>query len=301
MRSLPLGIDIGSTRARIAYAEADRDGCARILAVASRELPDAAESSASENDPEFVAAILEDMIGELGIRERRCVLGVGPPAAAMRVIRFPHMSWAERTRAASFEAARFAGWDLEAEPSVIRVHPVDAKAGRYAVGAVRKATLASRVAVAKCSHLRVVAVDHDAFALRRSLPWCDAILDIGAAQTTLHAFGEHGPLSWVIAVGGAEITRGIARDLSIDVTSAEKRKRILGVAGAGETICVEVVRQIAGVMERARNRLRISRVALTGNGARLPGLAASLETATSASVEMLVPDLLRVEAYPDDV
>jgi hypothetical protein len=40
---------------------------------------------------------------------------------------------------------------------------------------------------------------------------------------------------------------------------------------------------------------------MTGNGARLSGLAAELEAACGALVEMPVSDLLRDGAYPDDV
>ncbi|HKE36289.1 MAG TPA: hypothetical protein VKB39_02600, partial [Candidatus Baltobacteraceae bacterium] len=43
------------------------------------------------------------------------------------------------------------------------------------------------------------------------------------------------------------------------------------------------------------------RLAMTGNGARLPGLAEALEATTGAMVDVPVSDLLRVPAYPDDV
>lgn len=300
-RSLPLGIDIGATRARIAFAEARKDGGGRVRAVVCRDLPQGVSSSGEIESPELVAAVLEEMLGELDVRERRCVSAIGVPAASIRVVRFPKMSWAERSRAARFEAQRFVNWDMETEPSVVRVHPIDRDENLYAVGVTRSQAADSRIAALRAARLKPVAVDHDAFALRRCLPFGDAIVDVGAERTTLHAFGQSGPLSWFVPSGGAEVTRGIARELSIDVPTAERRKRILGAAGAGTAAREALVAQIAELVDRARGRASITRVALTGNGARLPGLASDLELATGAIVEIPVAELLHTDAYPEDV
>ncbi|MDQ2864687.1 MAG: pilus assembly protein PilM [Candidatus Eremiobacteraeota bacterium] len=295
VRTLPLGIDFGSTRVRIALSEAAGDSQPRILSVVSRNL---SESPASA---ELTAALLEEMLDELEVRERRCVLALRSPSAAIRAIHFPRMSAVERNRAARFEARRFANWNLDEEPSDVRVHPIDRSQGVYAVGAVRRDALDALLKPAKLARLKVIAIDHDAFALRRSFAQYDGVLDVGLERTALHAYGDDGPMSWLVASGGAEITRGIARDLAIDFAAAEKRKCILGSAGAGASACRELVAHVSHIVERARGRTRLSRIALTGNGVRLPGLQAQLAAATSAIIEMPVSDLLRSDAYPDDV
>jgi Tfp pilus assembly PilM family ATPase len=300
-RLLPLGVDIGSLRARIAVAETRNDGDVRIRAVASRDLPDGVSSFAAIESPELVAALLDEMIRELGVRQRRCVTSFGAPASTLRVLRFPKMSWGERVRAAKFEAARFVPWDFDSEPTAIRIHVIDRAEQLYAVGAVQRLSLDSRVAACRSARLHIVAVDDDAFALRRALPHCDAILDIGADRVALHAFHGSGPTTLTLGLGGAHVTRGIARDLSIDLAAAERRKRILGTAGAGSGSRDDLIVQIADAIARARQRGAMDRVALTGNGARLPGLAAGLERITGAVVEVPVSELLQGEAYPDDV
>jgi Tfp pilus assembly PilM family ATPase len=238
---------------------------------------------------------------EIGTRERRCVLAIGAPACMLRTVRFPEMSWPERLRASRFEAQRFAGWDLAEAGSIVRVHRLDRAAGTFAIGVARAESVDSRVRAVRVAGLRAVAVDHDAFAMRRLFPDCDAIVDVGAERVSVHCFSAAGPTSLVAQVGGATITRGIASELSIDVPTAERRKRILGCAGAGVTASEEVVAAIGALIERARTRMTIERIAVTGNGARLPNLARGLEEATGALTGLPVPEVLHTAAYPEDV
>ena len=291
-RTLPLGIDAGSARIRIALAEASTRGDVRIRAIAARDLP--------AGDGLF-AALLDEMLEELGTRERRCVISLGEESASLRVVRMPKMTWAERGRAARFEARRFTPWDLDVEPTVVRVHPHSRADGRWTIGAVRRITLEERIAACASAGLRVSAVDHDALALRRAYPAYDAILDVGLERAAIHGYGESGPRSWSIPEGGARITRGIAGDLSIDEPSAERRKRILGAAGAGIRARDELVAAIREAIVRARGCAPVLRIALTGNGARLPGLIPAIEAAAGARVEIPVSALLPDDVYPDDV
>lgn len=295
--TLPLGLDLGSTRVRIALAESNGDDV-RIVSVTSRKRPDRSEES---DGCMLDAALLEEMLGELGSRERRCIVSMRAPDAVLRAVQFPRMSALERQRAARFEAGRFAGWDIEAEDSDIRIHPVMGAPGSYAVGVVRRSALLARLAPARSARLRIVAVDHEALALRRSFAQHEAIIDVGLERTSVHAFGGETPVSWSAAVGGAEITRGIARDLSIDVAAAEKRKCIVGSAGAGAAACRDIAAHIGNIVQRARSRLSVTRIAVTGNGARLPGLMSQLESFVGSAIEMPVPDYLRSGVYPEDV
>ena len=98
------------------------------------------------------------------------------------------------------------------------------------------------------------------------------------------------------------MTRAIASDLDIDVPAAEKRKRLLGSAGAGGAIRDAFVQSACAAVSRARERApRFRRIAATGNGSRLRDLLATIEGACSVLVELPVTPLLDGSAYPDDV
>lgn len=291
-RSIPLGVDIGKTRIRVAAAVRTASGKTELVAVASREAPEGSEAA---------SAVLEDLRRELVTRERRCVLSLPASAGVLKIVRFPKMSEAERRSAARFESERIAPWNAKEIATVVRAHWVNVRDGLVAVGVAREDALRSRVACARGAGLSVTGIDHDACAMRRAFPFADAVLDVGYEASSLHVFSAAGPVSITIPAGGADVTAGICRDLGIDSIAAERRKRILGTAGAGETARDAFLTRVATAIREVRERHPIRRLAMTGNGARLPGLAEGLEPAIEAMVDVPVSDLLRVAAYPDDV
>ena len=297
-RWLPLGVDIGATRLRIAQAYMEA-GTVRLHAVAVRDISEGVASSGVVADVGHVAALLEDALDELGTRARRCVTAIGAPDALLKSVRFPKMSALERERSARFEAQRYAAFPIE--EAAVRVHPAQRNSDRWMLGVARNAAILTRCAALRAAKLKPLAIDHEACALTRTFPHYDAVLDIGHRRCTLHVGREDGPATLQILTGGCDLTRAIGRDLSLDERTAEKRKRILGTAGAGERARAALVADIASLVEQGRRLVPIERVALCGNGARLPGLPRDLELATKARVETPVGSALHNADYPEDV
>jgi Tfp pilus assembly PilM family ATPase len=295
----PLGIDIGTTRVRVAAGKRDRVGHFAVTAVATKEISGGTDPGAV--DPEAVTAAIRELVKQLGVAQRTCVLSLGPPAAVLRVVRFAPMTWRGPREAARFEAERLAPWNAREVASVVRVRAVDGAPGLVAVGVAREDVLVQRVASVRRAGLRVAGIDHDACALRRAFPLAGGVLDIGYRTSTLHAFLSAGPVSSVVQTGGADVTRAIARDLRIDDVAAEKRKRIFGTAGAGESAKAELVDAIRSQVEILPKCGNLKRLALVGNGSRLAGLADAIEAATQTSVELPASDVLRYGCYPEDV
>jgi Tfp pilus assembly PilM family ATPase len=295
---LPLGVDLGAARLRVAYAERDRAGSPHVVAVAARDVETSLDTEA---DIDVLAAILEELAREIGAGVRRAVIALAPAESAIRYVRFPKMRWAERRRAAAFEAERFAGWDVKSVRTVVRIHAVNRGERLHAVGAVREAALSARLRVLKRAGLRPAGADHCAFALRRAFPYADAVLDVGFRRSVLYGFGADGPLAATLPGGGEYITGAIGAALSIERHVAERRKRILGTAGAGEEARGELATQAAAAVGKLRASIPVRRIAMTGNGARLCGLASDVESATQALVEVPVSDLLQGGPYPEDV
>ena len=292
--TLPLGIDVGTARTRVALLERDPSGATHLIAVAARRTGD---------DP---AAAVAAAWAELGTRERRCVLAAAHPDALLRVASFPPLSRAERERAARFEAARFVPYPLA--EAALRVLPL--ADGRCVIGAVRKSVLAARLAAVARAKLVPVAVDDGALALCRAFPAADALIDLGKNGTTLVVPGEPIPALRAFALGGQALTAAVAAALGVDEPTAEQRKRSIGLAGAGEHARDELVEQLATALIeiRAAARGEIRTIALVGNGARLAGLADALERAVQIPVRLgllaggaacpLPPDVVRAAA-PD--
>jgi Tfp pilus assembly PilM family ATPase len=292
--TLPLGIDVGIARTRVALLELDRYGRPRLVAVASRPTGDDA------------APAIAEARHELGSRERRCVLAVSAPDSVLRTATFPAMRHAERVRAARFEAARFVPFPLD--EAAVRVLPASDE--RSVIGIARRTALDERTVAARRAGLRTIAVDDAAFALLRALPYADAIIDVGETATALIVRGEPVPSVRTFAVAGRAFTAAVVASLGIDEATAEQRKRSIGLAGAGDYAREALVEQLAAALieHRASARTELRAIALAGNGARLMGLAEALERAVAIPVrlgalagdasEMLPADVVRA-ASPD--
>lgn len=288
IRTLPLGVDIGSAGIRVAAVE--RAGTVyRLRAVASREW--------SGGSPSYAAAVIADAVRELQVRERRCCCALVEPDAELHPVRFPPMSRWERARAAAIEARRRSPFG---DDTVVRLHPADGTAEGWAVGVARRSALRERVAALRACGLRPTAVEHEANAVFRAFRSVDAAVDIGADRTLVHV-NLPVPRTIRLERGGSAITAAIARDLAIDVLSAERRKRIVGTAGAGEPERRLLVDAIAQAIARARFMRSIESIVLLGNGSRLPSLTAELETAAGVRCEIPIDPVIRAAELPEDV
>ncbi len=286
-QTLPLGIDAGVARTRVALVEQDAAGRSRLIAVATRPTGD---------DP---AHAIAQACAELRTRERRCVLALGAPDAMLQTVTFPAMRRSERMRAARFEAQRFIAYPLG--DAAVRVAPAGGQ--RCVVGIARRGALDARTVAAKRAGLRPIAVDDAAFALVRAFAYADAIVDVGESATILVVPGDPMPSVRALALGGAALTAAIVSSLGIDAASAEQRKRTIGLAGAGEHARDALVEQIASALieHRANARTEMRAIALAGNGARLTGFAEALERAVAIPVRLGVLPAGTSDALPADV
>ncbi len=286
-RTLPLGIDVGAARTRVALVECDRSGAPHLVAVATR--PTGADATAA------IAAAR----AELATRERRCVLAVGGSDALLRTSAFPGMRGGERMRAARFEAARSLAFPIE--EAAVRVVPLEGD--RCVIGVARRAALVKRVGFARGAGLRPVAIDDAALALARVFPLAGAIVDLGRHATVLIFPAEPVPTSRPFAGGGAALTAAVIASLGLDESTAELRKRSVGLAGAGEYARDLIVEQLASALveHRLRARSELNGIVLVGNGARLCGFAEALERAVALPVRLGTLPADIAPSLPSDV
>jgi Tfp pilus assembly PilM family ATPase len=286
--TLPLGIDFGRNRVRVALAVRDEVGRCKLEAVAAREVTSDAANA------------LRDALDELNTKERRCIIGIGSPDALLRTITLPPMSRLERRRAATFQAARFI--DYPVGDAVVSLGALESNQ-RWLLGIARRSAIDARVDAAKRARLRPVAIDDIAFSSMRVHRDADGTIDITAGTTRLTIFARPVPFVADIPVGAMDLTEGIARALGIDGATAEERKRSVGFAGAGEAQRDALIDHIAATLGHARaaGHSDIRRLALIGNGSRIPGLPEAIERATGYGVRMGTLDGSSSDTLPADV
>ncbi len=287
-RTLPLGVDLGRSRVRVALVARGAGEAPQLLAVATRD---------HDGDP---LPALQAALAELATRERRCVLALAAPDATFRYVDLPPMPAPERWRAAAFEAAR----DSDPAPSETRVSLArDPAGGRWILGTARRAALDLALRIATRARLRPLAVDDAVFALRRALPDADGIIDVGRDATSVAVFAGGFPALARIETGGAHFSRAIAGALGIDRATAEGRKLRDGFGGAG-TACRDAWLGAVGTAI-AKLRLRVQApvrsLLLCGNGARVPDLAGDLERASGCRIALASLPAHVSEIVPADV
>jgi len=242
--------------------------------------------------------IFRSLLQQLHSKERRCVLTLDDRNAILREVQFPPMSRSEQKRAAKIETERFAP---SAQPCI--TYSARANAQRYVLGATEQSALDRLLRIAHAVKLRVVAVDHAGYALRRAYPEYDAIIDVGLQITRFYAYGEHVPFSLTLDMGGTHFTQAIARSFAIDGESAEGRKRMHGIASAGESEVAAIVHFVGRAMRAARTAgvPDIERILLTGNGARCALLQNKIERDTGCIVESATRISNCTMHFPEDI
>jgi type IV pilus assembly protein PilM len=291
--TLPLGVDIGRRRLRVALLERGRDKQSRLVAVAARD-----------HCGDVVGALRES-VAELQTAERRCVLALSPPDAVLATVDFPTMSRWERASAARFEAARLIDYPIA--EAAVTLAPTNTPQ-RWAIGIVRRAALTSMIGFAKRAKLKPLAVDDMAFALHRAHPEAGGAIDVGDEATRVTLFGSSVPYVVRIPIGGEHLTDAIAQSLGVDERIAEQRKRHVGFGGAGDAqrdlLLVALGEALADA--RGAGHVDIGNLVLCGNGSRIPGLDEAIERATGYTIraavlppeisDTLPPDVLRAAA-----
>lgn len=284
-RPLPLGVDLGAARVRVAALSLRADGVLRLHGVGAAEAG------------EDLARALGAALTALGNRERRCTMAIRSSEAPLRSLRLPKMTAAERRCAARFEARAMVGG---AQGRLI-TRSLALADGRTLIAVSPVERVRSLVAIARAAGLHPVAVAHESLVHLRAQE--DAVLDVGFERSTLHAWAGPAPVTRTLPAGGESFTGALAHAYATSRATAEERKKTVGTTGAAREALVE----FAGTIDRVLGELRtvegarLDRLTLCGNGARLQGLREALERSCGIPVaNVAIPGTLET-GIPSDV
>lgn len=288
MKSLPLGIDFGTTAGRIAVLalEHGRPVFVRMIRVARL----------GRDDVQLGRALAGEL-RSARIRERRCIVTVQEPAATMRALEMPGVRPREMHAIAHLEAERIYGEDRGYAGVGAELGD-----GRRLVGIARKDAITQAQTASAAAGLRPIAVDHAGFAFRRLFPAADVIIDAGSTATRFHTYCGKVPWSALIDIGGTAITAAIARAYQLSEEQAEQRKIARADGGAEHELALladAVGRTLRAA--RAAGCVKLERIVFTGNGARLPSLLQRIERDTGCIVDTAMRQPLFCRNYGEDV
>lgn len=312
-----IGLDIGSSSVRA--VEVKNPGSAHPVVLRSGEiaLPPGASRYGEIVDPEAVATVLRYLWTNEGFRTKKVVLGIGGQRMIARDLTVPAMPL-RRIR----ETLAFQVQDLLPVPVsdvLLDFYPTEEVANDSAAGegvpmvaglliAVLKEVVRTNVRAVELAGLTALEVDILPFALTRALRGdldsddVIAIIEVGASATTVVVCKARVPqFVRIVPRGGADLTDRLADQLNIDPLRAEKVKLGLAVGFQDEEIpdyLVEAALIVENFQRDLLHGLRntlgyyasthsvpISRILLSGGGARMTGFASALEKLSGIPVE----------------
>ena len=291
---IPIGLDIGSSSIRAVEVRRSKDDYS-LDNFGQVPLPPGTVTGGVVQNPVAVTAALKQLWAACKFGTRHVSLGVTNPQLVVREMSVANLPPKELKQALPFQVKE--ALPLAVEKALLDFYPLEEPGDNPAVRglliAMPKEAVLTAVDAVHRAGLQVDAVDLASFALLRAASRLDAqveaIVDIGSDVTSVvvHADGE--PLIVrTVPRGGDEITASIATRLGITQPDAEAIKCRFGLHGDGNPTTAdaasEAVRPLASELRSSFTYLasgerqkQVTRLALCGGSALMPGLAEHLQ------------------------
>ena len=290
----PIGLDIGSSSIRAVEVRRAKDEHA-LTNFGQVPLPPGTVQGGVVQEPGTVTSALKQLWAACRFATKQVRLGVTNPQLVVRETSVSNLPAKEMRKSLPFQVRDML--PLAVERSLLDFHPLeepgDSPTVRGLLIAMPKEAVVAAVEAAERAGLHVVGVDLASFALLRAASKLDAqveaLVDIGAEVTSVvvHADGE--PLIVrTVPRGGTEITENMATRLGVSPAEAEMLKCRYGLHGDERpdtaTAAADAVRPLVNELRSSFTYLasgerqkQVTRIALCGGSALMPGLADHLQ------------------------
>ena len=312
-----VGLDLGTYAVRA--VELQLGGQPQLLRFAQVTLPPGAIRDGEVADVGAVSSAVRRLWAEAGFKTKRVIVGVANQRVIVRQAELPQMSESDLRAALQFEAQELI--PIPVEDAILDAQILEEMVSsegeprmRILLAAAQRDMVRTHLAAVQGAGLAATAVDVIPFALVRALfdrttqsftadGSAEAIVSIGGGVTNVVVHEQGIPrFVRVLLVGGDDVTEAIARDLDVDIDSAEDLKRRAdsssgdaSVARAGQVVSdrlTPLVEEIRGSLDYYLAQSQsspIGRVLVTGGGSRLPGLMERLQSQIGGRVEPAHP------------
>lgn len=314
MATRVVGVDIGYTMLRAVEVEGPNKTRPTVLRYHEFQMPEGAARSGEVLEVNTVATALRRLWSAAGFTTKNVVLGMGNQRVLARDLTIPKLSQAQIRESLPFQVQEML--PIPVSDALLDFYPISESLGENGpvingllVAAVKEAVLANVMAV-QMAGLAPVEVDLIPFALTRANSSSTsargaviAVIDVGAFTTNVVVTISGVPqFVRIIPVGGEDITTALMKRCDLSDAVAQQAKRALGMlptsqehSGVSEVINEVAQEHLAGLrntisyFDNTHNVGNVSRIVISGGGARLTGFTNALSQLTRTQVVVADP------------
>jgi type IV pilus assembly protein PilM len=304
-----VGIDIGSSSVKLVQLSEQKGGY-QLKNVGILPLPSEAIVDNSLMDTTSIVETIKDLMKSLGSRAQEAVCSISGNSVIIRKISLPAMTPDELEDQIAWEAEQYIPFDINDVNLDFEILDTDLSAsGKMTVLLVasKKEIINEYVAVFNEAGLKLVVVDVDSFAVQNIFEMnyspseneVVALINIGASIMNMNVVkGGVSLFTRDVQMGGNLYTEEIQRQFSLSSQDAEKCK-VTGnysdkerlsdtISRINDTLSLEIHRSLDFYNSSAEEQ-KISKIYLSGGGAKISMLSESLSQRLGLPVELLNP------------
>ncbi len=306
---LVVGIDIGSHAVKVCQLKQARNGYS-VVALGSAVLPEGAVDDGTLYDPKIVGDSISTLFKNLQIKNKKVGFSISGYSVIVKKVNLAVMDDAELEAHIMEEAEQYIPFDIEdvyLDFQDLKTHAGEGDRTDVMLVAAKKEIVDDYLEMIRELNLNPVIVDVDGFALENSYEYTYqktgnvALVDIGASKMNINILSNGiSVVARDIIVGSRQITEQIQNVFDIEFEEAEALK--LGFAAAEEkqkeiekiftTTCTQWVLEIKKAIDLYHSNHSdqpLTKLFLSGGGAKIKGLPDFLAQETALSVELFNP------------
>jgi type IV pilus assembly protein PilM len=302
-----VGLDIGSGLIKLAVVS-HGSGEPVLSKVAMSRVVDDAIVEGEVMDPGIVAEAVKSLFAEVGIKPRNVVTAVGGRDVIIKKIPMDRMKEHEARELIRWEAEQHVPFDMDNVELDFQILDPEGDGLQMSVllVAAKRELIETKMSLLNDIGIEPSVIDVDAFALHNAfeINYPDAmkgivgLVNIGHEITNVNILDEGVPvLTRDLPVGTRRFREDLQRERGLSADEASKLLQGFETSDAltpflqsrGEELAVGVERAAAFLQTASRSAGGLSRMFLSGGGARIPGLAKALGDRLKLPVQLANP------------
>ncbi len=302
-----VGLDIGSGLIKLAVIS-HGSGEPVLSKVAMATVVDDAIVEGEVMDPGIVSEAIRSLFAEAGIKPKNVVTAVGGRDVIIKKIPMDRMKEGEARELIRWEAEQHVPFDMDNVELDFQILDPESEGLQMSVllVAAKRELVETKVSLLKEIGIDPSVIDVDAFALHNAFEvnYPDAmrgvvgLVNIGHEVTNVNILDEGIPvLTRDLPIGTRRFREDLQRERGLSSDEAAKLLQGFEVSdiltpflqSRGEELAVGIERAAAFLQTSSRSTAGLSRLFLSGGGARIPGLAKTLGDRLKLPVQLANP------------